>query len=175
MAALTALEGEAQQAPPALRRRLEQLRRALDPLLWFDAEALGRALGHPVALAAPLAAVEPSVAVALRELEWEGLGPVAVVALDGATLLAKGSGGARTLSWTVLSLTPTEVMLDPPMIVPKGEGEASPLLAYSLGAGAQAPVDALAVTARGGALHWVLPMAEGLEVAEAGGEGRDGS
>ena len=175
MAALTALEGEAQQAPPALRRRLEQLRRALDPLLWFDAEALGRALGHPVALAAPLAAVEPSVAVALRELEWEGLGPVAVVALDGATLLAKGSGRARTLSWTVLSLTPTEVMLDPPMIVPKGEGEASPLLAYSLGAGAQAPVDALAVTARGGALHWVLPMAEGLEVAEAGGEGRDGS
>ena len=175
LAALTALEAEAQQAPPALRRRLEQLRRALDPLLWFDAEALGRALGHPVALAAPLAAVEPSVAVALRELEREELGPVAVLALDGATLLAKGSGGARTLSWTVLSLTPTEVMLDPPMIVPKGEGEASPLLAYSLGAGAQAPVDALAVTARGGALHWVLPMAEGLEVAEAGGEGRDGS
>ena len=180
LAALTALEAEAQQAPPALRRRLEQLRRALDPLLWFDAEALGRALGHPVALAAPLAAVEPSVAVALRELEWEGLGPVAVVALDGATLLAKGSGGARTLSWTVLSLTPTEVMLDPPMIVPKGEGEASPLLAYSLGAGAgagagaQAPVDALAVTAREGALHWVLPKAEGLEVAEASGEGGDG-
>ena len=177
LAALTALEAEAQQAPPALRRRLEQLRRALDPLLWLDAEALGRALGHPVALAAPLAAVEPSVAVALRELEWEGLGPVAVVALDGATLLAKGSGGARTLSWTVLSLTPTEVMLDPPMIVPKGEGEASPLLAYSLGAGAgaQAPADAFAVTARGGALHWVLPKAEGLEVAEASGEGRDGS
>ena len=174
LAALTALEAEAQQAPPALRRRLEQLRRALDPLLWLDAEALGRALGHPVALAAPLAAVEPSVAVALRELEWEGLGPVAVLALDGATLLAKGSGGARTLSWTVLSLAPTEVMLHPPVIAPKGKGEASPLIAYPLGAGAQAPAGALAVTAWEGALHWVLPKAEGLEVAEASGEGGDG-
>ncbi|MEC8716328.1 MAG: hypothetical protein VXX81_00730, partial [Pseudomonadota bacterium] len=149
-------------------------RRALDPLLWFDAEALGRALGHPVALAAPLAAVEPSVAVALKELEREELGPVAVLALDGATLLAKGSGGARTLSWNVLSLAPTEVMLHPPVIAPKGKGEASALLAYPLGAGAQAPAGALAVTAWEGSLHWVLPKAEGLEVAEASGEGGDG-
>jgi hypothetical protein len=174
LAALTALEAEAQRATPALRRRLEQLRRALNPLLWLDAEALGRALGHPVALAAPLAAVEPSVAVALKELEREELGPVAVLALDGATLLAKGSGGARTLSWNVLSLAPTEVMLHPPVIAPKGKGEASALLAYPLGAGAQAPAGALAVTAWEGALHWVLPKAEGLEVAEASGEGGDG-
>ena len=75
LAALTALEAEALQATPALRRRLEQLRQALDPLLWLDADALERALGHPVALAAPLAAVERSVAVALEAAERGGLGP----------------------------------------------------------------------------------------------------
>ncbi len=174
LAALTALEAEALQATPALRRRLEQLRQALDPLLWLDADALERALGHPVALAAPLAAVERSVAVALEAAERGGLGPAKVLTLHGATLRAKGDGGERTLPWTVLCLTRAEVTLDPPVTAAEGKGEAPMLLAYPLGAGAPAPGGALAVTAREGALHWVLPKADGLEVAEASGEGREG-
>ena len=174
LAALTALEAEASQATPALRRRLEQLRQALNPLLWLDAEALERALGHPVALAAPLAAVERSVAVALEAEERGGLGPAKVLTLHGATLRAKGDGGERTLPWTVLCLTRAEVTLDPPVTAAEGKGEAPMLLAYPLGAGAPAPGGALAVTARESALHWVLPKADGLEVAEASGEGREG-
>ncbi len=174
LAALTALEAEALQATPALRRRLEQLRQALDPLLWLDADALERALGHPVALAAPLAAVERSVAVALEAAERGGLGPAKVLTLHGATLRAKGDGGERTLPWTVLCLTRAEVTLDPPVTAAEGKGEAPMLLAYPLGAGAPAPGGALAVTARESALHWVLPKADGLEVAEASGEGREG-
>ena len=175
LAALTAIDAEASQATPALRRRLEQLREALNPVLWLDAEALERALGHPVALAAPLAAVERSVAVALGEAERGGLGPAEGLTLHGATLRAKGAGGERTLPWPVLRLTRAEVTLDPPVTAAGGKGEAPALLVYPLGAGAQAPAGALAVTAREGALHWVLPKADGLEVAEAGGEGREGS
>jgi hypothetical protein len=174
LAALTALEAESSQATPALRRRLEQLREALNPLLWFDAEALERALGHPVVLAAPLAAVERSVTVALAEAEREGLGPAEGLSLDGATLRAKGAHGGRTLPWTVLRLTRAAVRLEPPGTAADGNGEAPVLLAYPLGAGAQAPKGALAVTAQGNALHWVLPKGEGSEVAEAGGQGREG-
>ena len=174
LAALTALEAEALQATPALRRRLEQLRQALDPLLWLDADALEHALGHPVTLAAPLAAVERSVAVALEAAERGGLGPAKVLTLHGATLRAKGDGGERTLPWTALRLTRAEVTLDPPLTAAEENGEAPVLLAYPLGAGAAAPAGALAVTAREGALHWVLSKVDGLEVAEAGGEGREG-
>ena len=174
LAALAALEAESSQATPALRRRLEQLREALNPLLWFDAEALERALGHPVVLAAPLAAVERSVAVALGEAERGGLGPAEGLSLDGATLWAKGAHGERTLPWTVLRLTRAAVRLEPPGTAADGNGEAPVLLAYPLGASAQAPKGALAVTAQGNALHWVLPQGEGSEVAEAGREGREG-
>ena len=174
LAALTALEAEARPATPALRRRLEQLRQALDPLLWLDADALERALGHPVALAAPLAAVERSVAVALEAAERGGLGPAKVLTLHGATLRAKGDGGERTLPWTVLRLTRAEVRLAPPVTAAEENGEAPVLLAYPLGAGAAAPAGTLAVIAREGALHWVLSKVDGLEVAEAGGEGREG-
>jgi len=174
LAALTALEAEALEATPALRRRLEQLRQALNPLLWLDADALERALGHPVALAAPLAAIERSVAVALEAAERGGLGPAKVLTLHGATLRAKGDGGERTLPWTALRLTRAEVTLDPPVTAAEENGEALVLLAYPLGAGAAAPAGALAVTAREGALHWVLSKVDGLEVAEAGGEGREG-
>ena len=174
LAALTALEAEALQATPALRRRLEQLRQALNPLLWLDADALERALGHPVALAAPLAAVDRSVAVALGEAERGGLGPAEALTLHGAMLRARGAGGERTLPWTVLRLTRAELTLDPPATVAEEKGEAPVLLAYSLGAGAPAPAGALGVTAREGALHWVLSKGGGLEVAEASGEGREG-
>ena len=174
LAALTALEAEALQATPALRRRLEQLRQALNPLLWLDADALERALGHPVALAAPLAAVDRSVAIALGEAERGGLGPAEALTLRGAMLRARGAGGERTLPWTVLRLTRAELTLDPPATVAEEKGEAPVLLAYSLGAGAPAPAGALGVTARGGALHWVLSKGGGLEVAEASGEGREG-
>ena len=174
LAALTALEAEALEATPALRRRLEQLRQALDPLLWLDADALERALGHPVALAAPLAAVERSVAAALEAAERGGLGPAEALTLHGATLRARGVGVERTLPWTALRLTRAEVTLDPPVTAAEENGEALVLLAYPLGAGAAAPAGALAVTAREGALHWVLSKVDGLEVAEAGGEGREG-
>ena len=174
LAALTALEAEASQATPALRRHLEQLRQALNPLLWFDAEDLERALGHPVVLAAPIAAVERSVAVALGEAERGGLGPVAGLSLDGATLRVKGACGEWTLPWTALRLTRAAVRLAPPAMAADEYGDASMLLAYALGAGAHAPAGALAVTAQGNALHWVLPLGDGLEVAEAGREGREG-
>jgi len=174
LTALTALEAEARPATPALRRRLEQLRQALDPLLWLDADALERALGHPVALAAPLAAVERSVAAALEAAERGGLGPAEALTLHGATLRVRGAGEERTLPWTALRLTRAEVTLDPPVTAAEENGEAPVLLAYPLGAGAAAPAGALAVTAREGALHWVLSKVYGLEVAEAGGEGREG-
>jgi len=174
LAALTALEAEASQAAPALRRRLEQLHQALNPLLWFDAEGLERALGHPVVLAAPLAAVERSVAVALGEAERGGLGPAEGLSLDGATLRAKGADGERTLPWTVLRLTRAAVSLAPPAMAADEYGEASVLLAYALGAGAQAPAGALGVTAGPRALHWVLSKGDGSEVAEASGQGREG-
>lgn len=174
LAALTALEGEALGATPALRRRLKQLREALNPLLWFDAEALERALGHPVALAAPLAAVERSVAVALGAAERGGLGPAEALTLHGATLRAKGAGGEWTLPWTVLRLTRAAVAFDPPVTAPEEKGEASVFLAYALGAGTPAPASALAVTAWEGALHWVLLREGALEVAEASGEGCEG-
>lgn len=174
LAALTALEDEAAQATPALQRRLEQLRQALNPLLWLDAEALERALGHPVALAPPLMAIERSVAVALGEEERGGLGPAEVLTLHGATLHARGPGGERRLPWTVLRLAGAGVTLDPPAMASQAKDEALALLAYPLGAGAQGPANALAVTALAGALHWVLPKGDGLEVAEASGEGGEG-
>jgi hypothetical protein len=174
LAALTALEAEAPQATPALRRRLEQLCQVLNPLLWLDADALEHALGHPVTLAPPLAAVERSVAIALGEAERGDLGPAEALTLRGATLRARGAGGERTLPWTVLRLTRAEITLDPPVTVAEEQSEAPVLMAYSLGAGAPAPAGALAVTAREGALHWVLSKVDGLEVAEASGEGREG-
>lgn len=174
LAALTALEAEALQATPALRRRFEQLRQALNPLLWLDAKALESVLGHPVALAAPLATVARSVVVALAEAERGGFGPAEVLTLHDGTLRAKGDGGERTLPWTVLCLRRAEVALDPPVTAAGEKGEAPALLAYPLGAGAPAPAGALAVTAREDALHWVFPKADGSEVAEASGEGREG-
>ena len=125
-------------------------------------------------LAAPLAAVERSVAVALGEAERGGLGPAEGLSLDGATLRAKGADGERTLPWTVLRLTRAAVSLAPPAMAADEYGEASVLLAYALGAGAQAPAGALGVTAGPRALHWVLSKGDGSEVAEASGQGREG-
>ena len=60
----------------------------------------------------------------------------------------------------------------PGRLDPQGYGRVCALPACE--AFVEAPAGALAVTAWEGALHWVLPKAEGLEVAEASGEGGDG-